>query len=104
VPRIDACGLGANGHDERGRACVGWRFRPIQGVILSGIQVLTMVVDLAREDPCDGEVTVKAQLSGIRAPGTSPGRKIYALGSGTKRIAFAVASGSQGGYERIRNF
>jgi hypothetical protein len=92
VPRIHAYGLGADWHGERGQVPVGWLFRPDHGAILSGMQVLTMVVDLARDAPCGGEVTVKAQLGGFGAPRPDVDRKTYALGSGTKRIAFDVAS------------
>jgi hypothetical protein len=92
VPRIHAYGLGDDGHGERGQVPVGWLFRPEYGVMHSGVQVLTMVVDLARDAPCGGEVTVKAQLGGFGAPRPGVDRKTYALGSGTKRIAFDVAS------------
>jgi hypothetical protein len=92
VPRIHAYGLGADGHGEPGQVPVGWLFRPNHEVILSGMQVLTMAVDLARDAPCGGEVTVKGQLSGFGAPRPGVDGKIYALGSGTKRIAFDVAS------------
>ncbi len=92
VPKIRAYGLGADGHGERDDVPVGWLFRPDHGVVLSGMQVLTMVVDLARDAPCGGEVTVKAQLGGFGAPRPGVNRKTYALGSGTKRIAFDLAS------------
>jgi hypothetical protein len=90
-PILHAYGLGESANRGDGSVAAGWVMRPIEGALLSGITVLAMVVDAPRSVGCDGEVVVKAQLTGSVAPRHSIVRKTYSLGTGTKRIAFRVA-------------